>query len=267
MRDELILPNPSPATDPSSEVNTSLDPGAAGSLDAALSGSGGIPGIGAPQNDSYSINDGVDVGFPSYVDFVLPSNMVKFLSLKLSIKLRNFRAYANTNVTGNTGASTGHSHSHSHGGESGHSHSHSHTWHIQLNINATPNIGNNGSGIIQSTVSVDDIPTTTNAAGSSGHTHGSDATGESGHTHSLSVGLTGAIIETTLPQNVTVMLDGTDLTAKVGGPFNTDQVELDLTVFLNPTVGVWHTIQLGTARQGRLMGMLRVTYVANPLRP
>jgi hypothetical protein len=68
-----------------------------------------------------------------------------------------------------------------------------------------------------------------------------------------------------LPGAIAIALDGTDITAAVGGPFSADQYELNLTQQLgpNPTAAL-HTLQLtaGTGF-GSLSGILRLTYYVN----
>jgi len=73
-----------------------------------------------------------------------------------------------------------------------------------------------------------------------GHTHQI-----SDHTHPLNFG----IYEGTTPLDVTVNINGVDRTATLGGPFNSDQSNLDITSYL---IAGWNTIELGSSRLGRL---------------
>lgn len=66
------------------------------------------------------------------------------------------------------------------------------------------------------------------------------------HTHPLQFG----IYEGTTPINVTVKVNGVDRTSALGGPFNSDQADLDIAPYL--TVGQWNTIELGSGRLGRI---------------
>ncbi len=80
-----------------------------------------------------------------------------------------------------------------------------------------------------------------------GHAHGMD------HTHSVpshTHGLVFGIYTSTVASGVTVKINGTDRTADLGGPFDTDQESLDISPYL--TIGQFNTIELGSARLGRI---------------
>src|SRR5467141_961303 len=213
---------------------------------------GRYPGNGSAQDDQYVYPDDADATFPYNFDYVVPSNFQRLVSAKLSIKVRPFRSYNqfSSSQTGDTSLSTL--------GESGHSHSHSHVWTLfhfgyvnPVTSDGTGNLGDNTGGADHS------VPTNTNAAGSSGHTHNISA-----HHHSLSITSTLGVFEDTAPVNpgITVAVDGTDVTAKVGGPFNSDQVEIDVTQVLKTTVKLWHTLSLQPNQRVRITGILRISY-------
>lgn len=68
------------------------------------------------------------------------------------------------------------------------------------------------------------------------------------HTHSINYG----IYVSTTPTGITVKINGTDRTAALGGPFNSDQSNLEIEQYLS--IGQWNTIELGvsSAQIGRL---------------
>jgi hypothetical protein len=95
--------------------------------------------------------------------------------------------------------------------------------------------------------------------GSHSHTGGTDAPGHThklpdhghvlevdGHTHDITHG----IYEGPSASDVTVTINGTDRTAALDGPFNTNQSSLDITQYLTATG--WNTISLGSATLGRI---------------
>ena len=84
--------------------------------------------------------------------------------------------------------------------------------------------------------------------GASGtHSHGMEHTHNiPTHTHNLIFG----IYEGTTATNVTITINGTDRTADLGGPFDTDQESLDISPYL--VVGQFNTIELGSSQLGRI---------------
>jgi len=80
-----------------------------------------------------------------------------------------------------------------------------------------------------------------------GHSHGMDHTHTTpNHTHGLVFG----IYTSTSATGVTVKINGTDRTAALGGPFNTDQINLNIGTYL--TIGQWNTVELGSSQLGRI---------------
>jgi hypothetical protein len=70
------------------------------------------------------------------------------------------------------------------------------------------------------------------------------------HSHDITHG----IYEGTQASDVTVEINGTNRTAALGGPFNTNQNSLDIRQYLTPTG--WNTIELGSATLGRIWAVL-----------
>jgi len=85
------------------------------------------------------------------------------------------------------------------------------------------------------------------AATINGHSHGMDHNHSiPNHTHRLVFG----IYTSTVASGVTVKINGTDRTADLGGPFDTDQESLDISPYL--TIGQFNTIELGSSQLGRI---------------
>jgi len=208
---------------------------------------GRYPGVGAAQNDNFPYNDNVDNNSPAFIDYVLPKNFQRIVSARLSIRHRAYRTY-NSFTAVSTGAETGHSHSHNHG-------SHAHTIPIDAGPFANA-VGQNAAGgnladaYGPTTAPVNGTTPTTNAAGSSGHTHPLTLTGALG------------VTEAAAPVNpgTTIAFDGVDQTSALGGPWNSDQVEIDITKFLSTAVSIWHTVSLQPNQLVRMVALLRVSY-------
>lgn len=84
------------------------------------------------------------------------------------------------------------------------------------------------------------------------HTH---AVAVPGHTHDVAIpshahGIIYGIYTSTAATGVTVKINGTDRTAALGGPFNSDQVNINLASYL--TIGQWNVIELGSSQLGRI---------------
>lgn len=79
------------------------------------------------------------------------------------------------------------------------------------------------------------------------HYHGMEHTHQVyDHTHPIQYG----IYQGTTPANVTIKVNGIDRTSELGGPFNTDQADLNLTPYM--VAGQWNTIEIGSSRLGRI---------------
>lgn len=87
-----------------------------------------------------------------------------------------------------------------------------------------------------------------------GHSHGMDHTHYcpdhqhtvNDHTHPINYG----IYTSTLPTNITIKINGVDRTSILGGPFDSDQSNLDISSYLN--IGQWNIIELGSNSLGRI---------------
>lgn len=215
---------------------------------------GRFPGNGSAQDDQYVYPDAADSTHAYNFDYVIPSNFQRLVVAKLSFKIRPFRTY-NTISGVNTGNDNA---DHVHGMT--HTHSHSHTWHITLNAGINANIGLNAAvPQIESTLAAADIGTTTDATASSASLTG----GRSAfHQHPLNLSQTLGITESAAPLNpgITVAVDGTDVTASLGGPFNADQVEIDVTKVLKTSIKTWHVMTLQPNQNVRITGILRISY-------
>lgn len=230
---------------------------------AAYITQGGGTGVGLypAQNDTFAFPDDCDATHPWNCDFPLPSNFQTMLSARLTWKLRAYRTYSTLTLANTGNASVDHTHG------MGHTHSHSHTWHIT---------GASGLGTadmlalpspftaVESNNSVNqDIGTTTDAtASSAANTGGQSQT----HVHSVSGTTTLGIQEDTPPvaPAITVTIDGTDQTAALGGPFNTDEIELDIRRFVGKAAGALHLVSLQPNQRCRVHGILKLAYTVSP---
>jgi hypothetical protein len=69
--------------------------------------------------------------------------------------------------------------------------------------------------------------------------------------------------EGTSPDAMRVLVDGTDVTTQLGGPFTTSQVELDITPYVAAGTGL-HMVQVTTATNlGRISGFLGLKSIVN----
>ena len=220
------------------------------------------------HNDTWVNTENIDPvnGFNGRLAYVIPSNMIALQKAFLSIKFFNYRTYSTINFSGTGTDATAATPTADATGESGHSHSHGHVLAFQGtnsgNVLSLPAVagqifvsggGNDAGGTVQS-----------NAAGSSGHSH-SHTHGAHSHSHNHTV--TGSTIigisEDTSPANVTILFDGIDKTSALGGPFNADVVELDITSFINQAKGVWHQLAFGGTQRGQLQMHLRLNLLVS----
>ncbi len=182
-----------------------------------------------------------------YLDFVIPSG-VQIPIAKLSFKFRLYRTTSSF-AGGNTGGeSATHNHGHAHSGPS-----HNHTWHIQTGTGPASMQGN--LGIVSDTVNAaSDVPTTNAGTGNTG----SDSTANNvDHTHSIGASSLG-VAEGTATTISALLVDGVDKTSTLGGPWLVDKPDLDISGVLPLGDGLWHTIQLTPAGQGRIVVELKL---------
>lgn len=213
------------------------------------------------HNDTFVNTENVDPNFPGRLNYIIPGNALKVIEARLSFKLLTYRTYNSLALTA-TGA--GSSHSHSVGAESA---AHNHSLFINISdgtatplgidANTTP-VAVTGAGVAKRVTFTDDT-------GDTGHDHGTSGS-ENAHTHTVSGTSTLGITEGAIASNITLQFDGTDYTATLHGPWNTDVVEMDVLSILPKAIGSWHTINFSTATLGQIQSHLRLTVLvqANP---
>jgi hypothetical protein len=196
---------------------------------------------GSAWNDTFDFADNCTAAFPFHFIVLVPSNVLKMNAAKLSFFLQAFRSYNDFSVNG-TQAAGGHAHNHSathqHNGLSN-----------PLNTTGPASAGtahNHTYDDVGATFTVDlQPPGSTDSVGA--------------HSHGISSSATIGIFESTVATGVTVKINGVDRTAALGGGagFATDQIELDVTQWLN--IGAKNTIDLTPSGNGRILGHLRLT--------
>lgn len=197
---------------------------------------------GSQWNDSMTYPDNCGPGFPFHFDLYVPKNVLQLNYALLSFKLRAFRDYNSFSATATAG-------------ESGHSHSHSHQMFGWNSNGAAPGASSDwvdGAGTHATFAMTANPPTVL--------TSSANANGSSGHTHAVSITSVLGIYEGIVATGVTVIINGTDRTAALGGGsgFTTDQTELAITpAWLN--IGAWNLIDLTPSGLGRIIGHLLVT--------
>lgn len=236
---------------------------------STTTGIGRYPGLGAPQNDVWPYRDAADGTFPWRADYVMPKNFQRLISARLSFIIRAYRTYSSLTLS-STGATTpaadatgesGHSHSHNHG-------THNHGFLPESNTTGSGSvtwdttnqkIATSASGISADSTVVQATTPNTDATGSSGHSHSHT---HGSHTHTVSGTTTLGIAEDVAPNNpgLTISFDGVDKTAALGGPFQQNMIEIDVTQFLQTTPGVQHTVALQPNQRVTITGILRISY-------
>jgi len=241
----------------------SLAHGLASFLTGAPAG-GAMATLSLPHVDSWLFEDNVDGTHPANLRYVIPSATQRLSVAKLSIHLAPYRTYNSLSLT-STGATTLSTDSTA---ESGHSHSHAHTIPIG-NAGGSSAIQWSGAGnALQSSPGISGNTSAINsdATGSSGHSHSHN---HGSHTHTVSGTSTLGVTEGATATGVTVkFINGNtgstvDATATLGGPFNADAIELDVTQFLPQDKGFWHTVQMQPSGLGRIEAHLRLSVFVN----
>jgi len=259
---------PAPTTDLQTVLAALYEPEQLVTLAEALGG-GSFPGIGTIENDTMDLVDSVGPGFPLNIPFVLPSNMVKHQKAWLSFKLLAYRTYSiagasNTFVTSpltsagtaimqTSGFFTGPFSVPLNTSIGGHQHPQAGA----LDATGTNNVtaGNiitdaiiQGGVMAYSNPSFANIPALNQPSASA------------------LTSITPGIVESSSATGVTVLIDGTDYTTQLGGPFNADTFELDITnLGWAKTPGI-HTCQLTSTQLGRIVGWVRNNYIVNPFK-
>jgi hypothetical protein len=178
--------------------------------------------------------DDVDVAHPMYIDY-FSTNGITPNPAWLSFKLRKYRT--TTSTTSNAG--------------SAHHHTHGHSLPVAGNaINVNSFLGFDGGGNFAES---DVTGATVHGAYNTAPTN-NDATDESGHTHTSSLG----VVEDTTTTITNLLVDGVDKTSVLGGPWTTDQVQINLAGVLPTGDGHYHTIQLTPSSRGRIISILQV---------
>ena len=233
---------------------------------SGTSGAGPQSTLSIPHVDSWLFEDNVDGTHPANMRYVIPSPTQRIASARLSIHLAPYRTYNSLSLT-STGATTPATDA---SGESGHSHSHAHTIPIAQSGAASANVNWNGPGTSLTTINNNTGGNTSainsDATGSSGHSHSHN---HGSHTHTVSGTSTLGVTEGATASGVTIQFingktGGTvDATVALGGPFNADVVELDVTRYLPQDKGVWHTVAMQPSGLGRIEAHLRLSVFVN----
>lgn len=220
---------------------------------------GNQPGFGSGQNDTFVNRDNVDATHPMNLSYLIPSNSQRVVSARLSWRLHAYRTYNSFSATVTGNASVNHTHA-----GPNHNHNHGHNMAIGSGgIGGTVNmVSPNGPLQLSSGGPLTDTTTINNDAtnGGTGATGGQSVT----HTHSLSLSGALGVTEGVTATGITIAFDGVDQTAKLGGPWSTDVVELNVTPFLTlKPVGAWHLITLSSTTLGQIESHLRIGFYAN----
>lgn len=219
----------------------------------ALEGRPGDATLSLPHNDSWLFEDNVDGTHPANLRYVIAANTQKVVSARLSIHLAPYRTYNSfsATVTGNASVS------HTHTGPS-HNHNHGHTMAIGSGgAGGTMNmVSPNGPLQLSSGGPLTDTTTINNDAtlGGAIATGGQSVT----HTHSLSLAGALGVTEGATATGITIAFDGVDQTVALGGPFNSDVLELDVRPYLVVTGNLWHVIAMQPSGLGRIEAHLRL---------
>jgi hypothetical protein len=231
-------------------------------------GGGSAVGLSPNQNDLIPYQDNCDATHPLNIDFPIPSNFQTMLSMRLSLKIRPYRTYSTFSATATGNDTPDHTHA-------GATHQHSSAAHAHpMAIGAGPsgtNILSLSGGPLNNSAGpfTDNNTIQSTTPGNTGNpTAGNTGGANSQHTHPVTVNSTLGVAESAAPVNpgITVKYDGTDITTAIGGPFNADQVEIDIrpAVGPNPARGVLHVLSLQPNQLSRINGILKLSYQIAP---
>jgi hypothetical protein len=232
----------------------------------ALQGQPSDATLSLPHNDSLWYADNIDGTHAANLYYIIPSNVGRIVSAKLSLKMLPYRTYNTLSVSATGGESVGHSH----GISATHSHGDAHTHNISiLGGGPAATLSTNGSGgssISDSGAGANFV--TGNIVGGGPTSTGTTAPGSTDapsadHTHNVSATGVLGVTEGATATGVTIAFDGVDQTAALGGPFNADVVELDVRRFFAVSVGAWHLIAMQPTAAGRINAHLRLGYYAS----
>ena len=222
---------------------------------ASVTGLGRFPGQGSAQVDTYPFPDAADATFPYNFKYLLPGNYQRLVAAKLSFTLQPYRTYSTITLASTGGQSVNHHHPHTHG-------SHGHQMFAWSSNGGSLAISDwtDGSSTHIGFATTGHPPDTLTSFGA---TPTSDNTAaDVDHTHTVSGTTTLGIAEDAAPSNpgITVTIDGVDVTAQIGGPFNSDMIEVDITQVLKTTPKIWHTLALQPNQRVRIYGLLSLRY-------
>lgn len=188
--------------------------------------------------------DNVDSTHPLKLNIYIPSNTKSINKVLLRFKLEPFRAYS-------TGAASGGGSTETTAGSGDHRHlmmewlgsvtSTTYDGTAAYAFRAGDSAGN------------DDATFYIKSPGGSTQIYTKGASGD--HTHDVIIpshthDITYEIYESTTPRNITIKINGIDRTSILGGSFNTDQNNLDISSYM--LIGQWNTVELGSSRLGRI---------------
>jgi hypothetical protein len=218
--------------------------------------------------------DNVDISYPMTLNVYLPPETRTVKRALLRIKRAAFRAYETGAASG--GGTTVSISQNTTGASSATTTGPSSTATVGPSSASTTSGGTHKHTILDQNTGINEADTSTthhhnvpmhNTSDGGDHLHGMDHTHDMPHTHNLahthdmshshSIGShTHPIVYGIytspggLPTGVTVVINGTDRTATLGGPFSSDQNGLDISTYL--TAGAWNTIQIGAGGLGRI---------------
>jgi hypothetical protein len=230
-----------------------VDPALVAAIADALT-RGQYPGFGAAQNDSTEHDDNVDATHPLNIKYFVPGNSQRVIAARLSFSLGAYRTYDKSAAAG----------------------LHVHYWTVPsatdvpayyftqtsagtVGTQAMRQVGGGGTpgaaGYQTSTEMWSSIIGTQSSTATS-----FEAFDTTGHTHAQVLGVTEGVTAT----GVSVAFDGVDKTSALGGPFNADQVEMDVLPYIQQKADkTWHTIALTPSGNGRIYAKLRLSLFVN----
>ena len=210
-------------------------------------------------NDSMTSADDCDATHAFHFDCLVPSNVLSLSQARLSLFLRAYRGYASSvSISGVTVASalnlTGQN------GYTGFS-APTDSAVSSVTTNHVCKSGCDGqchAGSPTVVTVVTNLTLTNNVGAYFGGTLPTFSNTTAGGSVSMNYG----VALSTVAAGVTVVINGVDRTAALGGPFSTDQVELNVLPYL--TVGILNTIALTPTGLGHILACLRLTGKASP---
>jgi len=232
----------------------------------ATSGGEALPNAGPTPSPYPLLNlifdypDNVDGTHPLNLDYFMPANLKQVVTARLSFRLRAFRSYETGVASSSSGASSAASaggtwHSHEFGAPLGIINA---NVGFDVNGNLVSNPAAGGGVEVTSEFVLSAVKNNSSPVGPEvidAHTHLIP------HTHVITPTLTYGVFEGAVATGAMITFDGVPGTGLLVGPFNTDQIELDVTSQISTLVdGLWHTIAIQPTGLGRITAMLRLEY-------